>query len=200
VTTDTNNKWRNYHPSWPSPDWMAILSFLTPQWGGTNCRWLTGLAANHAGSFSSHSDWESCPLLELHGRNHISRCLFLSVFVFLLSPASKTMCDCVPCAMLVLASSFLSSWAVCLCPFSWSLFFLYLISTTPDKPSSARPYPAISWDGVSLTFCLGWPETLSLQISVSQVTRITDGNHWHPAPRIFSINHGRLLRILWRGL
>jgi hypothetical protein len=32
--------------------------------------------------------------------------------------------------------------------------------------------------GVLCTIYLGWPQTLTLQISVSQVTRITGVSHW----------------------
>jgi hypothetical protein len=37
-------------------------------------------------------------------------------------------------------------------------------------------HPAIGWDRIFGTFCLGWPQTLNLWISVSQV--VTDMNHW----------------------
>jgi hypothetical protein len=35
--------------------------------------------------------------------------------------------------------------------------------------------------GVLRTICPGWPRTLILLISASQVTRIIDVSHWHPA-------------------
>jgi hypothetical protein len=34
------------------------------------------------------------------------------------------------------------------------------------------------WDGVLLAFCTGWPQTMILLISASQVAVITDVNHW----------------------
>jgi hypothetical protein len=36
-------------------------------------------------------------------------------------------------------------------------------------------------DGVSWTICPGWPQTVILPSSVSQVARIVGMNHWHPA-------------------
>jgi hypothetical protein len=36
-------------------------------------------------------------------------------------------------------------------------------------------------DGVALTICLDWPQTVILLISVSQVARIIDMSHWCPA-------------------
>jgi hypothetical protein len=34
--------------------------------------------------------------------------------------------------------------------------------------------------GISWTVCLGWPQTVILPISPSQVARITIINHWRP--------------------
>jgi hypothetical protein len=39
------------------------------------------------------------------------------------------------------------------------------------------PHPAITWDGVSLTFCPGWPGIAILLISTFWVARITDVRH-----------------------
>jgi hypothetical protein len=36
-------------------------------------------------------------------------------------------------------------------------------------------------DGVSRTICPGWPRTMILPISASQLARITGVSHWHPA-------------------
>jgi hypothetical protein len=38
-------------------------------------------------------------------------------------------------------------------------------------------------DGVSQTICLGWPRTVILPISVSQVSRLTGMSCWHLAPQ-----------------
>jgi hypothetical protein len=35
----------------------------------------------------------------------------------------------------------------------------------------------IGWDGISRTFCLGWPQTMILLISTCQVATITGMNH-----------------------
>jgi hypothetical protein len=40
--------------------------------------------------------------------------------------------------------------------------------------------------GVSRTICPGWPQTMILPISASQVARITDVSHQHPAYFIFN--------------
>jgi hypothetical protein len=42
----------------------------------------------------------------------------------------------------------------------------------------------IFWDGVSRTICLGWHGTVILQISTSQVARITDVSHWNLALKL----------------
>jgi hypothetical protein len=41
------------------------------------------------------------------------------------------------------------------------------------------PPPAMSWDRVSKTFCLGWPWSLILLISTSQVAGSIGMNHQH---------------------
>jgi hypothetical protein len=46
-------------------------------------------------------------------------------------------------------------------------------------------HPAIGWDWVSQTFCSGWPQTLILPISASQVIRITGVSHECPALSTF---------------
>jgi hypothetical protein len=45
--------------------------------------------------------------------------------------------------------------------------------------------PAVGWDGISQTFCLGWPQTMILLISVSQIARITAKSHQLQAKPIF---------------
>jgi hypothetical protein len=45
--------------------------------------------------------------------------------------------------------------------------------------------PGIGWDGVSLIFFQGWPQTRILWLSASQVARITGIRHGNPA---FSTN------------
>jgi hypothetical protein len=42
-------------------------------------------------------------------------------------------------------------------------------------------------DGDSRTICPGWPQTLILTISASQVARIIGVSHWHPA-KLLSLN------------
>jgi hypothetical protein len=44
----------------------------------------------------------------------------------------------------------------------------------------------IGWDGVSLTFCLGWPQTMIFLISASQVAGITGANHHTVRIKAFS--------------
>jgi hypothetical protein len=49
-------------------------------------------------------------------------------------------------------------------------------------------------DGVSRTICPGWPQTEILQISASQVVRITSVSHWCPAsPFVYCTFFERLL-------
>jgi hypothetical protein len=40
--------------------------------------------------------------------------------------------------------------------------------------------PVIGWDWVLKTICSGWPQTVILPISASQVARITGLSHWCP--------------------
>jgi hypothetical protein len=40
------------------------------------------------------------------------------------------------------------------------------------------PHPAIDWNGILQTFCLGWPWTNTFPISSFQVAKITDLSHY----------------------
>jgi hypothetical protein len=47
-------------------------------------------------------------------------------------------------------------------PGPWSSY-LHFLSSWDDRHEP--PYPAIGWDEISLTFCLGWPQIVILLIS-----------------------------------
>jgi hypothetical protein len=51
-------------------------------------------------------------------------------------------------------------------------------------------------DGVSQTVCLGWPLTVFLLISASQVARIISMSHWHPAIFLYEHSQGHIQLIL----
>jgi hypothetical protein len=74
-----------------------------------------------------------------------------------------------------------------------------------DPPATYASYPAgitdtqdmhhhsqlVCWDGISWTFCLGWPWTTALPISASQGARIADVSH-HTQPVIFAYS-----KLIW---
>jgi hypothetical protein len=57
--------------------------------------------------------------------------------------------------------------------FIFHLCFLYSWDDSHMPPSTGF----IVWDGVSITFCQGWPWNSIIQLSTSQVARITDVRH-----------------------
>jgi hypothetical protein len=73
-----------------------------------------------------------------------------------------------------------------------SQFFLSRMAWNHDRPGVSllhslrwqvytNWHPALGWDNVSRTFCPGWPQTMVLWISTSEVARITG---MHPARSI----------------
>jgi hypothetical protein len=69
------------------------------------------------------------------------------------------------------------------------LSFLFLEECTNKfiaLTSASRPFcSGYFGDGVSRTICWGWPLTVILLISTSQVASITSMSHWHLAPNEF---------------
>jgi hypothetical protein len=58
-----------------------------------------------------------------------------------------------------------------------TMILLISASHIAGNGSCTPLFPAIAWDGVSRTPCLGWPQTAVLWISVSKVIGITDMSH-----------------------
>jgi hypothetical protein len=61
----------------------------------------------------------------------------------------------------------------------------------------APPHPAVGWDGVSQTICPGWPQTLILLTSASQIARIIGMSHWHLATWLILKQASLHLPSLW---
>jgi hypothetical protein len=69
-----------------------------------------------------------------------------------------------------------------------------------------------SENGISWIICQGWPWSMILPISASQVARITGVSHWHPAITKYFLKHtkpknlprtlnlGWVLRLVWEIL
>jgi hypothetical protein len=77
-----------------------------------------------------------------------------------------------------------------------SLAFWARLAWNCNPPNLSWPYslgschhaqPAIGWDGVLLTFCPGWPPTVILLISVSQVDGIAAVSHQCLAYNFFMV-------------
>jgi hypothetical protein len=100
-----------------------------------------------------------------------SQLLLRVSFLFILKAISVCVCVCVCVCGLCMC--------VCVCVCGGTEFakqVLYHLS------NSSSPF-CFSYFGarVSRTICLGWPGTVILLISTSQVARITGVSHWHPA-------------------
>jgi hypothetical protein len=104
---------------------------------------------------------------------------FLSFFLFLVVLGVELMASCLH---ELLCQTFL-------CDYFWDRFSHYAPAGLHYKPSICAsphsrddrctpPHPAIGWDGVWHTFCLGWLRTMILPIFTSQVARIIGLSHY----------------------
>jgi hypothetical protein len=77
---------------------------------------------------------------------------------------------------------------------AWTSVLLFVLSCVAEMSDAHHCNSVIGWDGVSGSFCPGWPQTVILLLPISQLARITSVSY-PTLPELFKVRPAKIPKI-----